>query len=123
MRREPWRFSHIQFIRNVVNRFGVTKIRPMPASPSLDLRYVSDDEPAVDANFREIVGRLMWIANHTRPDMSNAMRAIARFSHDPKEVYVKAARKIFEYLSATAHMGLMFRGEKICSGMCSWSTI
>ena len=65
----------------------------------------------VDANFREIVGSLMWIANQTRPDISSAVRAIARFSHNPKEVHVKAARKVLEYLSATAHLGLTFRKE------------
>ena len=49
--------SQIQFIRNVVDRFGITKTSPIPASPSLDLRYVSDEEPVVDAKFREIVGK------------------------------------------------------------------
>ena len=72
---------------------------------------MSDEEPAVDANFREIVGSLMWIANQTRPNISDAVRAIARFSHDPKEVHVKAARAILEYLNATAHLGLILRRE------------
>ena len=102
--------SQTQFIRTVVNRFGIAKTSPIP-SPSLDLRHVSDEEPAVDANFREIVGSLMWIANQTRPNISNAVRAIARFSHDPKEVHVKAARTTLEYLSATAHLGLILRRE------------
>ena len=53
----------------------------------------------------------MWIANQTRPDISNASRAIARFPHDPKIVHVKAARKVLEYLSATAHLDLTFRKE------------
>ena len=53
----------------------------------------------------------MWIANQTRPDTANAVRAVARVSHDPKEVHVKAARKIIEYLSATAHLGLTFRKD------------
>ena len=65
----------------------------------------------MDVNFREIVGSLMWIANQTRSDISNAVRAIARFSHNPKEVHLKAARKILEYLNATAHLGLTFRRE------------
>ena len=55
--------------------------------------------------------RLKWITNQTRPDIANAVRAVARFSHDPKEVHVKAARKIIEYLSATAHLGLTFRKD------------
>ena len=68
----------IQFIRNAVDRFGITKTSPMPAPPWLDLRHISD-EPAGGANFREIVGSLiMCIANQTRPDISNAVRAIGR---------------------------------------------
>ena len=101
--------SQTQFIRSVVDRFGITKTSPIPASPSLDLRYVSDEKLVVDAFFRDTVGSLMWIVNQTRPDISNAVRAIARFSHDPKVVHVKAAREVLEYLSATAHLGLTFR--------------
>ena len=103
--------SQTQFIRNVVERFGITKTSPIPASPSLDLRHVSDEDSAVDARYREMVGSLMWIANQTRPDIANAVRAVARFCHDPKEVHVKAARKIIKYLSATAHLGLTFRKD------------
>ena len=47
-----------------------------------------------------------------RPDISNTVRAIVRFSHDPKDAHVKAARKILKYLSATAHLGLAFRRER-----------
>ena len=50
----------------------------------------------MDASYREMVGSLMWIANQTRPDIVNAVRAVARFSHDPKEVHVKAVRKIID---------------------------
>ena len=64
----------------------------------------------------------MWIANQTRHDISNAMQAIAQFPHDPKEVHVKAARKLFEFLSATAHLGLTFRKERVSWGVCSWNT-
>ena len=73
---------------------------------------MSDEEPVVDASFRETVGSLMWTANQTRPGISNAVRAIARFSHDAKEVHVKAARKVLENLSATAHLGLTFRKDR-----------
>ena len=65
----------------------------------------------MDVNLREVVGSLKWIANQTRSDISNAVRAIARFSHNPKEVHLKAARKILEYLNATAHLRLTFRRE------------
>ena len=111
--KETLEISQTQFIRNVVDRFGITNTSPIPASPSLDLRYVSDEEPVMDANFREIVGSLMCIANQTRPDISNAVRAIAWFSHDPKGVHVKATRKVLEYLSAIAHLGLTIRKDNM----------
>ena len=72
---------------------------------------MSDEDLAVNASCREMVGSLMWTANQTRPDTANAVRAVARFSHDTMEVHVKAARKIIEYLSVTAHLGLTFRKD------------
>ena len=103
--------SKTQCIQNVVQRFGITKASPIPASPSLDLKHVSDEDPVVDVSYREMVGSLMWTAKKTRPDIANAVRAVARFLHDPKEVHIKAARKIIEYVSATAHLGPTFRKD------------
>ena len=65
--------SQTQFIGIVVERFGITKTSPIPASPSLDLRHVSDEDPAVDARYREMVGSLIWIAIQTKPDVANAV--------------------------------------------------
>ena len=65
----------------------------------------------VNASYHEMVCSLMWITNQTRPDIASVVRAVARLSHDPKEVHVKAARKIMEYLSASAHLSLTFRKD------------
>ena len=72
------KISQAQFIRKVIGRFGITNASPIPASPSLDLRLVSDENPVVDSSYRETVGSLMWIANQTRPDIANVVRAVAR---------------------------------------------
>lgn len=61
----------------------------------------------VDAPFRGIVESLMWTANQTRSDIANAVRAIARFVHEPKPILYKVALKILEYLSATSDLGLL----------------
>ena len=53
----------------------------------------------------------MWIANQTRPDISNAVRAVARHSHEPKKNHWKAAQKILNYLLETAHLGLKFKRD------------
>ena len=81
-----WEISQTRFIRSVINRFDVSKSSPIPATSSLDLRHVYDEDALTDVPFREIVRSLMWIANLTRPDIANAVLAIARFSHDPKPI-------------------------------------
>ena len=54
---------------------------------------------------------MLWIANQTRPDISNAVRAVARHSHEPKDIHWDAAKKILNYLLATAELSLKFSRE------------
>ena len=58
---------------------------------------------------RELVGSLMWLANQTRPDISNAVGVVARFAHSPKKKYWKAARGIVEHLSASSSYRVTFQ--------------
>ena len=60
------------------------------------------------------VGSLMWLANQTRPDVSNAVRAVARFAHAPKPKRWKAARGIVEYLKVTSSYGVTFTEQRAC---------
>lgn len=63
----------------------------------------------VHVPFREMVGRLVSIAKQTRPDITNAVRAIARFSHEPKSTHHRVAPKILDYLDATSDSRLQFQ--------------
>ena len=103
--------SQTQFIQSVLNRFGVSKSSPIPATPYFNLSHVSKEETVVNIPLREIVGSPMWTANQTRPDIANAVRAVTRFFHDPKPIHYNAAQKILEYLDATSDLGLTFRRD------------
>ena len=85
IRWEPWRFRTLSLFEILSNVSESQETSPIPASPSINLRHVGSEDPAVDVSYREMVGSLMWIANQT-PDTANAVRAVARFSHDPKAV-------------------------------------
>ena len=54
----------------------------------------------------------MMIANQSRPDISNAVRAVARHSHAPKMKHWKAAVKVLKYLRETSGLGLIFRKSR-----------
>ena len=53
-------------------------------------RKVSNSTTSISLNqmatglFRELVGRLMWLANQTRPNIANAVRAVARHTNSHK---------------------------------------
>ena len=91
--------AQTQFIRSVLSLFDCLEVQLHPRDPFLghQARTRRGDVP-----FREIVGSLMWIAKQTRPDIANAVRAIARFSHDPKSIHYEAAQKMRVYLNATS---------------------
>ena len=48
--------------------------------------------------FRELVGCLMWLANQTRADIANAVRAVARYTNSPRDIHWKTAVGVLEYV-------------------------
>ena len=103
--------SQESYIRSVLERFNICCTSSVPDSLANDNRSLKEDEGAGDVPFREVVGNLMWIASLTRPDVSIAVRAVARHSHDPKRSHWKAAQKILNYLLETAHLTLKFKQD------------
>ena len=75
----------------------------------LRLDEFDQEEAEVEEPFRSLVGHLMWLANQTRPDILNAVRAVARYSHSPKLVYWKAALHILQYIRLTSGHGITFQ--------------
>lgn len=97
-----------QYIRSAINLFHVSKSSSIPAHPSRNLGYTSEEETVVEEPPREVVGSLMEITSQTKPGIANAVWAVPRFFHDPEDTHWKAARKILEYLRAADLLGLTF---------------
>ena len=97
------------FASSLVEKFGISKESSIPASPSVELLPRGEDEPQTTEPYREAVGSLMWLANTTRPDLSQAVRAVARHSHDPGISHWKAVVKILSYVASTTDLGLTYR--------------
>ena len=51
----------------------------------------------------------MWLTNQTRPDIFNAIQAVARYSHSPELVHWKAALHIPQYIRFTSGHGILFQ--------------
>ena len=82
----------------IVAKFGVTQNKETPIVVGLKLEQFNADEPDVEEPFRSLVGHLMWLANQTRPDILNAVRAVARYSHSSKRLHWQAAMHVLMYV-------------------------
>ena len=95
-------------IERLVDKFDVTSTSPNPSCTSASVRPKEVNEKGFDGPFRNLVGGLMWIASMTRPDIANAVRAVARHAHAPTERHWRAALKILEYLNGSPDLGIKF---------------
>ena len=52
---------------------------------------------------------MMWLANQTRPDIANTVRAIARYASKPREVHWSTGIGILEYVFGPSDLGVTFQ--------------
>ena len=57
------------------------------------------------------IGALMYLAGHTRPDISFAVNLLARYSSSPTRRHWNGVKHILRYLQGTQDMGLFFSNE------------
>ena len=81
-------------------------------SSGVKLSDFDADEEATDFPFRELVGSLMWLVTQTRPDIANAVRAVARYCASPKQVHWDAAMGILGYAKRTSYLHGCFISER-----------
>ena len=100
--------SQEAYVESLMTRFDVQTISNIPASPGADLGPKRDDESGGDWPVREAVGSLLWLSTMTRPDITNAVRAVARYAHTPSERLWKAIMQILSYLKGTKGLGITY---------------
>ena len=101
--------SQQAFAENTALKFGVSSGRRNPLAKGLKLEEFDATQPEGDWPFRELVGCLIWLANQTRSDVANAVRAVARYTNSPRGVNWKTAVGILEYVIFTRGFGITFQ--------------
>ena len=114
--------SQQSFAEELVKKFRVTSVQSVPLKVGVKLEEVDEDEETESWPFRELVGGLMWLVISTRPDISNAVRSVARYCSAPKAIHWKSALGILAYINGTCGFGVMYQRVK-CGGACvCWFT-
>ena len=81
-----------------------------PLQPSVD--YYSDS-PKLDnvTPFQSLIGILLFVANTGRPDIAQSVSLLSRFLKDPREIHMKAAKRVLAYLYTTKTRALIYKDD------------
>ena len=73
-------------------------------------RPPSDDEEILgpEVPYLSAIGALLFLASHTRPDISFSLNLLARYSSCPTRRHWNGVKQIFRYLQGTKDMGLYY---------------
>ena len=71
--------------------------------------------------YKQYVGRLLYIALTTRPDISTAVSNVGRFAHNPDQNHWLAVLRIIGYLKGTSDLVLVLGGKHLYPHLTSYS--
>jgi hypothetical protein len=74
-------------------------------------------------NYHAIVGSLMYAVLATRPDISYAVAALCRYNSCPFTSHMTAAKRVLQYLKATADCRLHFNGNGNSNGHGNYGVV
>ena len=88
-------------IAKLTEKLGMYLTSDTPACTRVDLSPRSENGEESEGPYREVVGSLLWVANTTRSDISNAVRDVARHAHSPSKTHWATVVKIVKCLRLT----------------------
>ena len=82
-----------------------------PIDPGMDISATQSNEQPLSAGYMYAhhVGKLMYLAGMTRPDLSNAVRELGRRASSPCLRHWRALQHVARYLAGTLNIGIMYQ--------------
>jgi hypothetical protein len=109
-------------ITRVIDALGLhsaltgSKDTPADASPLPRDKDGTPADPVV--NYASVVGMLLYLSGHTRPDIAFAVSQCARYTFQPTNRHVTALKRIGHYLKGTRSKGITLRPSDILHVDC-----
>ena len=107
------KLSQERLANDIIAKFGMdnAKARSVPLSQGTRLTR-SDDSPLLDKDkypYSELIGSLLYLSVCTRPDITQAVGALARHMANPRMEHWQAAKGVVRYLSQTLTYGIKYQ--------------
>jgi hypothetical protein len=114
--------SQSKYLKDMLKKFGLENAKPIK-TPMATNGHLDLDEGGtmVDQKlFRSIIGSLLYIVA-SRPDVMFSVCMCARFQASPREIHLKAVKRILRYLKYTPNIGLWYpKGAQFENQNFSW---
>lgn len=113
-------------IQKLLKNYSMENCRPVstPLDPKYQVKCENNDCKLADqVQYQSLIGSLMYIAIHTRPDILHSVSKLSQMNNKPHSEHMNAAKRVLKYLHATQAMSLHYKrtGEPInCFADADW---
>lgn len=101
-------------IKDIIERFGMEDAKMKATPMSTSLKLTKEEGEMLDKEkypYGTLVGKIMFLAVATRPDLAFTVGALTRFMANPTIVHWQVAKGVVRYLAKTPERGITFRGS------------
>jgi hypothetical protein len=104
------------YIKKILERFGMENCKSVntPMASGAAVYMVPNTVQASHQDttwYQSMVGSIMYLATHTRPDIAYTVSVLSRFLNNPSTQHIAAAKRVLQYLSGTIYLGIVFGGN------------
>ena len=85
---------------------GTTNGKATPAEHAPLVNDANGPEAHRNFSYSSVVGMLLYLSGHSRPDIAYAVNCCARYMFNPKRSHEEALKRIGRYLKATRGRGM-----------------
>lgn len=112
------KLDQTQYINETLKIYNMAEVRTARTPAEVNNGAQEDDrdggdKPADVKEYQAIVGKLLYAAISTRPDIAYATQMLTRHMQKPLRRHVTAAERVLRYLAGTREKGLLF-GRRHC---------
>ena len=106
---EGYTLSQSHYVEKILSKFGKHDDRPAmtPVDPSLHL-FKNTGKDISQLEYSQIIGRLMYLMNCSRPDLAYAVSRLSRYTSKPGKSHWMAIIRVLRYLRHTQNYRLHY---------------
>ena len=101
-----------RLITDLLEKYGMAECKPVSTPLSAATKLTKDGEPLDTTihGYSQLIGSLMYLSVCTRPDISQAVGALARYMAAPTTIHWQAAKGVLRYVAGTRKFGINYCG-------------